>query len=111
MSVAVLPGVALVVGGTPAGMRTGIAVGAVSALLAAIFSTLNKRTIGSSPALTVTGLEMAAGALLLPPLAWLLPAADASSCSRACTMVRCSSRWHWHARCFRTRWRWSRCAT
>ncbi|HWN87332.1 MAG TPA: DMT family transporter [Vicinamibacterales bacterium] len=77
MSVAVLPGVALVVGGTPSGMRTGIAVGAVSSLLAAIFSTLNKRAIGSSPALTVTGLEMAAGALLLPPLAWLLPAADA----------------------------------
>ena len=42
----------------------------------AIFSTLNKRAIGSSPALAVTGLEMAAGALLLPPLAWLLPAAE-----------------------------------
>ena len=76
MSIAVLPGVALVVGGTPAGMRTGIAVGAVSALIAGIFSSLNKRAIGSSPALTVTGLQMAAGALLLPPLAWLLPAAE-----------------------------------
>jgi len=76
MSVAVLPGVALVVGGTPAGMRTGIAVGAVSALIAGIFSSLNKRAIGSSPALAVTGLQMAAGALLLPPLAWLLPAAE-----------------------------------
>jgi drug/metabolite transporter (DMT)-like permease len=72
-SVAVLPGVALVVGGTPAGMRTGIAVGAFSALVAAVFSTLNKRALGSSPALTVTGLEMAAGAVLLPAIAWLLP--------------------------------------
>ena len=76
MSLAVLPGVALVVGGTPAGMRTGIAVGAVSSLLAGIFSTLNKRTLGSSPALAVTGLQMAAGAILLPPLALLLPAAE-----------------------------------
>jgi drug/metabolite transporter (DMT)-like permease len=76
MSVAVLPGVALVVGGTPTGMRTGIAVGAVSALLAAVFSTLNKRTIANSPALTVTGLEMAAGAVLLPAIAWLLPDGD-----------------------------------
>jgi drug/metabolite transporter (DMT)-like permease len=74
MSMAVLPGVALVVGGTPVGMRTGIAVGAVSALMAAIFSTLNKRAIGNSPALTVTGLQMAAGAVLLPAIAWLLPA-------------------------------------
>jgi drug/metabolite transporter (DMT)-like permease len=74
LSVAVLPGVALVVGGTPAGMRDGILVGAFSALLAALFSTLNKRTIGKSPALTVTGLQMAAGAVLLPAVAWLLPA-------------------------------------
>jgi drug/metabolite transporter (DMT)-like permease len=73
MSLAVLPGVALVVGGTPAGMRTGIAVGAVSALLAGIFSTLNKRAIGSSPALAVTGLEMAAGAVVLPLIAAVLP--------------------------------------
>ena len=74
MSVAVLPGVALVVGGTPAGMRSGILVGAFSAFVAGLFSILNKRTIGDSPALTVTGLEMAAGAVLLPAVAWLLPA-------------------------------------
>jgi drug/metabolite transporter (DMT)-like permease len=76
MSMAVLPGVALVVGGTPVGMRTGIAVGALSALMAAIFSTLNKRAIADSPALTVTGLQMAAGAVLLPAIAWLLPAGE-----------------------------------
>ena len=76
MSVAVLPGVALVVGGTPAGMRDGIVVGAFSAFVAGLFSTLNKRTIGRSPALTVTGLEMATGAVLLPAIAWLLPATE-----------------------------------
>ncbi|HEV8392938.1 MAG TPA: DMT family transporter [Vicinamibacterales bacterium] len=76
MSVAVLPGVALVVGGTPAGMRNGILVGAFSALVAGVFSTLNKRTIGTSPALTVTGLQMGAGALVLPAVAWLLPGGE-----------------------------------
>jgi drug/metabolite transporter (DMT)-like permease len=76
LSIAVLPGVALVVGGTPAGMRNGIFVGAFSALFAGLFSTLNKRTIGTSPALTVTGLEMAAGAAVLPAIVWLLPAGE-----------------------------------
>jgi len=76
LSIAVLPGVALVVGGTPAGMRNGILVGAISAVFAGLFSTLNKRSIGTSPALTVTGLEMAAGAAVLPAIAWLLPAGE-----------------------------------
>lgn len=72
--VAVIPGVMLVVGGTPTGMRSGIAVGALSALLVAIFGSLNKRYIGQSDALSVTGIEMGAGAVamtLLVPL--LLP--------------------------------------
>ena len=62
---AVVPGVALVVGGTPAGMRTGIAMGILSALFAAIFSVLNKKFIDRGSALTITGLEMAAGAICL----------------------------------------------
>ncbi len=73
---AVIPGVALVVGGTPGGMRLGIAVGALSALLAGVFGSLNKRFIGESDALTVTGIEMGAGAIvmsLVVPL--MLPAA------------------------------------
>ena len=45
---AVIPGVALVVGGTPDGMRLGIAVGALSALLVAMFASLNKRFIGDT---------------------------------------------------------------
>ena len=76
---AVIPGVALVVGGTPDGMRLGIAIGAVSALLVAIFGSLNKRFIGESDALSVTGIEMGAGAiimslvvpLMLPTTEWM----------------------------------------
>ena len=58
---AVIPGVALVVGGTPSAMRTGLAVGVLSAFLAAVFGTLNKRFIEHANALSVTGLEMGAG--------------------------------------------------
>jgi drug/metabolite transporter (DMT)-like permease len=63
--VAVVPGVALVVGGTPTGMRTGVAVGILSALFAAVFSTLNKKFVHAGDAITVTGLEMVVGAVLL----------------------------------------------
>ncbi|MFL6618365.1 MAG: DMT family transporter [Povalibacter sp.] len=70
--IAVIPGVALVVGGTPAGMRLGIATGVLSAFLVAIFGSLNKRFIGHSDALTVTGLEMGAGAIGMTVLVPLL---------------------------------------
>jgi drug/metabolite transporter (DMT)-like permease len=63
--IAAIPGMALVVGGTPSGMRFGIAVGILSAFLAAVFFALNKRFIHKGAALTVTGLEMAAGAVCL----------------------------------------------
>src|SRR5690554_1306843 len=43
LGVAIVPGVALVVGGVHEGMRIGIAVGALSALLVALFGSLNKR--------------------------------------------------------------------
>jgi drug/metabolite transporter (DMT)-like permease len=67
-----LPGVALVVGGTPAGMRLGIAVGVLSALLVAIFGALNKRYVDRASPLLVTGVELAAGTLFLTAvaLAW-----------------------------------------
>jgi len=70
--VAVIPGVALVVGGIPAEMRGGLAVGVLSALLAAIFGMLNKRFVEYGEPLSVTGLEMGAGALFLTLLAPLL---------------------------------------
>ena len=74
---AVIPGVMLVVGGTPDGMRLGIAVGALSAFFVAIFASLNKRFIAQSEVLSVTGLEMGAGALFLTLSAPLLPAGEA----------------------------------
>jgi len=65
--------VVLVVGGVPQGMRVGIAVGTVSALLVAIFGSLNKRLVEHADPLTVTALELGAGALALTVLAPLMP--------------------------------------
>ena len=61
----VVPGVMLIVGGVPIEMRLGIAMGIVAALLSALFAILNKRYASSDDAFAVTGVEMAAGALLL----------------------------------------------
>jgi drug/metabolite transporter (DMT)-like permease len=73
LGLAVLPGVALVVGGVPSGMHLGLAVGAVSALLVAVFGTLNKRLAERGEALTATALELGSGLLVLTALAPLLP--------------------------------------
>lgn len=73
LGVAVLPGVALVVGGVPDGMRLGVAIGALSALFVAVFSALNKRYVEEGEPLTVTALELGAGALALGALSPLLP--------------------------------------
>lgn len=70
---AAIPGVALVVGGTPTNMRLGVAVGALGALLVAVFASLNKRYIGKSDALAVTGLEMGAGLVLVTAAAMFFP--------------------------------------
>jgi len=78
LGVAVIPGVALVVGGVPVGMRLGIAVGVLSALLVAIFGSLNKRFVERADPLTVTCVELGAGALFLTLLAPLLPHAGAA---------------------------------
>jgi len=61
----VLPGVSLIAGGVPIGMRPGIAAGVLAALLSAAFAILNKRYASSDDAFAVTGVEMAAGAVLL----------------------------------------------
>ena len=73
LGIAVLPGVALVVGGVPGGMRLGIAVGAISALLVAIFGSLNKRLVERADPMTMTALELGAGALALSALAPMMP--------------------------------------
>ena len=74
VGIAVLPGVVLVVGGVPSGMRDGVVVGAVSALFVALFGTLNKRLAHRGEALTATALELGAGVVVLSALAPLLPA-------------------------------------
>jgi len=73
LGVAVLPGVALVVGGVPASMRLGIAVGTLSALLVAVFGSLNKRLVEHGDPLTVTALELGAGTVALGVLAPAMP--------------------------------------
>lgn len=73
LGIAVLPGVALVVGGVPEEMRLGIAVGALSALLVALFGSLNKRLVEHGEPLTVTAIELGAGTLALTLLAPLMP--------------------------------------
>jgi len=73
LGVAVVPGVALVAGGVPAGMHAGIAVGILSALFVALFGAYNKRLVEHADPLTVTCLELGAGTVLLAALAPLLP--------------------------------------
>ena len=68
-----LPGVALVVGGTPAGLRVGIVVGVISALLVAVFGSLNKRYVERADAVLVTWVELGAGTLLLTLVTLLWP--------------------------------------
>jgi drug/metabolite transporter (DMT)-like permease len=75
LGIVALPGVLLVTDGVPAGMLVGIAVGGVSALLVAIFASLNKRLLEHADPLSVTALEMASGAvtlMLLAPLTGLI---------------------------------------
>jgi drug/metabolite transporter (DMT)-like permease len=72
LGIAVIPGVALVVGGIPGSMHLGFWLGVVSAVLAALFNVLNKRFLGPHDALAVTGLELGAGFLLVAALAPLM---------------------------------------
>lgn len=65
LGIAVIPGVALVVGGVPDGMRLGVAVGTVSALFVALFSAFNKRLVEHADSFTVTAVELGAGVVFL----------------------------------------------
>ncbi len=65
LGAAVVPGVAMVVGGIPEGMRAGVAIGTLSAFLVSIFGSLNKRFVGRDDPLAVTFVELAAGTVLL----------------------------------------------
>ena len=55
-------------------MRAGVIVGVVSALLVAVFGSLNKRLAHRGEALTATGVELGAGLVVLSVLAPILPA-------------------------------------
>lgn len=65
LGVAAVPGVAMVVGGIPPGMRSGLAVGIFSALCVAVFGALNKRYVMKADPLTITCLELGSGTLVL----------------------------------------------
>lgn len=69
LGLGVIPGVALVVGGVDAGFRIGILLGLVSALLASFFASLNKRYVHRADPMTVTAVEIGAGALFLTMVA------------------------------------------
>jgi drug/metabolite transporter (DMT)-like permease len=72
LGILVIPGVALVVGGIPDDMHSGFWVGVLSAALAALFLSLNKRFLGHHDAMAVTGVELGAGFLLIAALAPLV---------------------------------------
>ena len=78
LSLLIIPGMALVVGTLPAGMGWGVVVGLVSALLAALFSILNKQIISDSAPRVITLVEMSAAwvflSLVLPIYLWYAPA-------------------------------------
>jgi drug/metabolite transporter (DMT)-like permease len=69
LGLAVVPGVALVVGGIPHAMRVGVGVGILSAILVAVFGSLNKRFVERADALVVTCVELGAGTLFLSVVA------------------------------------------
>ncbi|MBB6249178.1 DMT family transporter [Rhodanobacter sp. A1T4] len=73
IGIAVVPGVAMVVGGVPHGMRLGILIGVLSALFVALFGSLNKRLVEHGDPLTVTCIELGTGTLFLTMMAPLFP--------------------------------------
>ena len=73
LGAAMIPGVILVVGGVPTGMRAGIAVGALSALLVAIFATWNKLLVHRADPIAVTAVELTSGAVLMTIVTALMP--------------------------------------
>lgn len=73
LGAAVVPGVALVVGGIPQAMQIGLAIGVFSAFADACFGALNKRYIEHADPLLVTTIELGAGFLFLSLIAPLLP--------------------------------------
>ena len=61
----VLPGIALLVGGTPEQMNLGVFIGVVSAFLTALYAAFNKRLILHTDSLTATGIELLSGGVFV----------------------------------------------
>lgn len=72
LGVAILPGIYLVVNGAEADMTVGMLVGLLSALLVAVFTSLNKRYIGSSNPYRITFIELGAATVFLTPFVFWL---------------------------------------
>lgn len=83
LGVLAVPGIALIVGGTPDNMNVGVLVGILSALFAALFGAYNKRLIHRTDALSATALEMLGGGLFVAAMGCVLviwsPSGSASS--------------------------------
>lgn len=73
LGILVIPGVVLVMGGIPGDMHAGFWMGVLSAALAAVYIALNKRHLVHHDALTVTGLELGAGFLLVSLILLVMP--------------------------------------
>ena len=77
LGILIVPGMALIVGTLSADMWWGVAVGLTSALLAALFSILNKQIVDSADTKVITFLEMSAAwgflSLVLPVYLLLAP--------------------------------------
>jgi drug/metabolite transporter (DMT)-like permease len=71
-----IPGVLLIVGGVPLDMRLGIAIGILSAILTALFSSLSKRYYTDADPAAITFLEMTSGTMLLVAAGFLLLSSD-----------------------------------
>ncbi|MDX1911040.1 MAG: EamA family transporter [Saprospiraceae bacterium] len=76
LGILILPGIALILGNLDWGMQTGFALGILGALLAAVFSTLNKKMIDHHPPppLLMSLVELGGGVLicsLAMPFLWL----------------------------------------
>lgn len=73
----VIPGMVLVVSNTDLSMQMGILAGLTSALLAALFATLNKKMIGKVDEISITFLELGSAwlflSLVLPFYLWMEP--------------------------------------
>jgi len=74
----IIPGMILIVGGTPDRMESGLILGILSAVFVGMVAILNKRFIHDSDPLTMTWIEMAAALIFITLLSPLLPASESA---------------------------------